>query len=59
MYAVWVALAVMVVAGLQTSTVTGLLAVVLVTDATLLVLLLAASLTILRRPVPVPEPVAS
>ena len=58
-YAVWLALVVMVVAGLQTSTVTGLLTVVLVTDATLLVLLLAASLTILRRPAPVPETVAS
>jgi hypothetical protein len=58
-YAVWLALVVMVVAGLQTSTVTGLLTVVLVTDATLLALLLAASLTILRRPVRQPEAVAS
>ena len=58
-YSVWLALVVMVVAGLQTSTLTGLLTVVLATDATLLVLLLAASLTILRRPAPVPEPVSS
>jgi O-antigen/teichoic acid export membrane protein len=58
-YSVWLAMVVMVVAGLQTSSLTGLLTVVLATDASLLELLLAASLSILRRPVPVPEPVSS
>jgi len=58
-YAVWLALVAMVVAGLTTSTVSGLLTVVLVVDALLLALLLGASLTTLRRTTPVAETVVS
>lgn len=58
-YAVWLALVAIVAIGLTTSSVTGLLTVVLVVDAVLLVLLLAASLAIVRRPERVEETVAS
>ena len=60
-YAVWLALVVMVAAGLATSTLTGLLTVVLSVDTVLFVLLFGASFSLLRRPAPVPEaePVAS
>lgn len=57
-YAVWLALALMVGAGLTTSSLTGLLTVVLGVDTLLLALLLGASLAILRRPAPVQETVA-
>jgi O-antigen/teichoic acid export membrane protein len=57
-YAVWLALAVMVGLGLTTSTLPGLLTVVLAVDTALVTALLIASLRILRRPVPEPEPVS-
>lgn len=58
-YAVWLALVAMVAAGLTTSSVTGLLTVVLTVDTLLLALLLVASLAILRRPTRIEETVAT
>jgi len=47
--AVWLALLVLVVTGLQTSTLAGLLGVVIAVDAALFLALLAAALVVLRR----------
>ena len=56
-YAVWAALACIVVVGLTTSTVGGLLAVVIATDALLFAAMLVATLLILQRAAaPSPEP---
>ncbi|MGI8646100.1 MAG: oligosaccharide flippase family protein [Nocardioides sp.] len=57
-YAVWLALVLMVAAGLTTSTLTGLLTVVLSVDTVLVALLLAASFSLLRHPAPVEETVS-
>lgn len=54
-YLVWAALVVIVVAGLATSTLRGLLTVVISTDAVLLAALLCISLVVIRRPMPEPE----
>jgi O-antigen/teichoic acid export membrane protein len=58
-YAIWAALALMVGTGLLASSVGGLLTAVMCADALLFSALLVATLKILKRPVPVPEPVAS
>jgi O-antigen/teichoic acid export membrane protein len=54
-YLVWAALVVMVVAGLMTSTLRGLIGVVIGTDAVLLAALLCVSLVVVRRPITVSE----
>ncbi len=58
-YAVWLALAVMIGVGLTTSSIAGLLTVVLTVDVVLVAALLLASLSILRQPEPTPEPVGA
>ncbi|WP_231482809.1 lipopolysaccharide biosynthesis protein [Nocardioides sp. URHA0020] len=57
-YLVWIALATIIGVGLTTSTLRGLLTVVITTDAILLAALLCISLVVIRRPAaPTPEPV--
>lgn len=58
-YLVWMALAAMVVAGLTTTSLDGLLTVVLVADGVLFAALLGLSLYLVRHPVPEDAPVAS
>jgi O-antigen/teichoic acid export membrane protein len=55
-YLVWVAVLVVVVLGLQVSSLTGLVTVVVVTDAVLLVVLLALSLWRMKDDAVAPEP---
>jgi O-antigen/teichoic acid export membrane protein len=56
-YLVWAALAAIVVAGLASSTLRGLLTVVITTDALLLAALLCISLIVIRKPSAAPESV--
>jgi O-antigen/teichoic acid export membrane protein len=57
-YLVWASLAVIVGVGLTTSTLRGLLSVVIITDAALLAALLCISLAVIRRPA-APESVSA
>lgn len=56
---VWVALAVLVVAGLSASSLSGLVTTVITVDATLLIVLLALSLWLMRSPAPDHDSVAA
>ncbi len=58
-YAVWLALVIMVVGGLTTASLTGLLTVVMAVDGLLFSALLVATFTILRRTAPDREPVGA